>query len=400
MNRSMSDTILHLSADVPDGIDASKTRAIRTLIELVEDRFDNRIISLNRIAPGPAQALALLLGGRGALASVECQGMVTTLGYRAPGRGLWHHTALQRLADALHERLVQGHRPAMIMGHKLTVEGILAARLAARLGVPYGLTIQGDTDTKILAARPDLRPVFARVFQGAAVVFSLAPWSLRAVETLLGPARKEGILLPCPLASDAILPPRMGGTAIVTAFHLRNARRKNLARLIAAHRAMRRAFPNVDLHILGGGSDRDMAKVEQMVGLTPGITLRGAVPNAMIPQAFNTAIGLAMPSLRESFGMVFIEAMMAGLPVVYPRGQAIDGYLDEHPFAIAVDPRDPAAITQGLEQMVRDEIPLKAALERWQTSQSAARFRRQAIAETFARGLATALEATMNGSAA
>ncbi|NOW47697.1 glycosyltransferase involved in cell wall biosynthesis [Novosphingobium sp. SG751A] len=385
----MNGPILHLSADFPDRIDPAKTRAIQTLVELVRDRFDQQIVSLNRVAPGPMGAIATLLGGN-PIARAQIDGPLTTLAYRAPGRGLWHHGMLRRLADALLDRIAAGPRPGLIMGHKLTVEGLVAAHIAAALGVPYGLTIQGDTDTKILAARPDLRPAFARVFHGASVVFSLAPWSLRAVEARLGARAGQSILLPCPLAADRFIAPRMGGDAIVTAFHLRNARRKNLVRLIAAHQTLRTNRPDVELHILGGGSGHDRARVERMVGAHAGIMLRGAVANAAIPETFNAAIGLALPSLRESFGMVFIEALMAGLPVAYPQGRAIDGYFDGAPFAIAVDPLDTAMIADGMARMMRDEAALKTALARWQTSGEAARFTRAAIADTFAQGLSLA----------
>lgn len=395
MNRPMQGPILHLSADFPDLIDATKTRAIQTLVELVQDRFDQQVISLNRIAPGPMGTLAALLGRsplvEAKLHSAEAEGGLTTLAYRAPGRGLWHHTMLRRVADALHERILRGPRPALIVGHKLTVEGLLAARLAERLGIPYALTIQGDTDTKILAARPDLRSAFARVFHGAGVIFSLAPWSLRAVEARLGARTGASLMLPCPLAADRRIAPRMGGNGIVTAFHLRNARRKNLARLIEAHQALRADHHDVELHILGGGNDRDRARVDHLVGARHGIALRGPVANAAIAQSFNAAIGLALPSLRESFGMVFIEAMMAGLPVVYPQGRAIDGYFDDQPFAIPVDPQSSASIAEGLARLVRDEAALKTALARWQEAGEAARFTRAAIADTFAKGLSLAL---------
>lgn len=386
----MNGPILHLSADIPDPIENAKTRAIQTLIELVSDSFDHRILSLNRVAPGPMRAMAILLG-RDPIVRTQGDDRLTALAYQAPGRGVWHHAMLRRLADALLDRLASGPRPALIMGHKLTVEGLVAAHIAAALGVPYGLTIQGDTDTKILAARPDLRPAFARVFHGASVVFSLAPWSLRAIEARLGVRAGQSILLPCPLGADRFIAPRMGGNAIVTAFHLRNARRKNLARLIAAHQALRPDRPDVELHILGGGSGHDRAKVERMVGAHAGIMLRGAVANSAISDRFNAAIGLALPSLRESFGMVFIEALMAGLPVAYPQGRAIDGYFDGAPFAIPVDPLDTAAIADGMARMVRDEASLKTALARWQTSGEAARFTRAAIADTFAGGLSHAL---------
>jgi hypothetical protein len=38
----------------------------------------------------------------------------------------------------------------------------------------------------------------------------------------------------------------------------------------------------------------------------------------------------------ETFGLVYIEAMSQGLPVIHPAGQAIDGYFINSSFAVTV----------------------------------------------------------------
>ena len=43
--------VLHLSADFPDPIEPAKTRVIRTLLELSREKFDHRVVSMNRVAP-------------------------------------------------------------------------------------------------------------------------------------------------------------------------------------------------------------------------------------------------------------------------------------------------------------------------------------------------------------
>jgi glycosyltransferase involved in cell wall biosynthesis len=101
----------------------------------------------------------------------------------------------------------------------------------------------------------------------------------------------------------------------------------------------------------------------------------------------NRATGLVLPSLRESFGLVFIEALFAGLPIIYPKGAAVDGYFDNCSFAIAVDARDPEAIAAAIERLVRDEAKLKADLLAWQNSAEARRFTPGAIARAFTDGL-------------
>jgi glycosyltransferase involved in cell wall biosynthesis len=115
----------------------------------------------------------------------------------------------------------------------------------------------------------------------------------------------------------------------------------------------------------------------------------------MMPARMNRATGFVMPSQRESFGLVFIESLMAGTPIAYPRPWAVDGYFDDQPFALAVDPRSVDAIADAMARLVRDEATMKTALARWQDSGGPARFSTAVIARDYI----AALHAAMAGPA-
>jgi glycosyltransferase involved in cell wall biosynthesis len=190
--------------------------------------------------------------------------------------------------------------------------------------------------------------------------------------------------IPCPIRLDQPIQPVARGAALVSAFHLRNYRNKNLARIVAAFRVAKRRDASLTLRIVGGGDASDLSHVGRIVAPEPAITLVGAVPNSAMPQVLNNAAGFVMPSLSESFGMVFLEALFCGCPIIYPTGRAVDGYFNRSTFAIAVDPRDPAAIAEAMLQVVQREVELKHDLARWQMSGEAQQFQRKTIAATFA----------------
>ena len=54
-----------------------------------------------------------------------------------------------------------------------------------------------------------------------------------------------------------------------------------------------------------------------------------------------------LPSRAETFGMVYLEAMSRGLPVLYTRGQGFDGQFPEGEAGFAVDPGDPRGIARA-----------------------------------------------------
>ncbi len=384
-------SVLHVSADFPDAYEASKTPAVRNLIELVGDRFCHSVISLNRVSPGWAESLGMLTGRQSAILGCRPSSGLYSMRYAGFPKGILHASMLHRLADALSDRVATGPLPDLLVGYKLTAEGLVVAEMARRLGVPYALLLQGNSDVRALAARPDLRRLFAATLRDAAVVFSLAPWATARVEAMLGVKAKAVVDLPCPVTLDTPVPPRITGGGLVTAFHLRHHRLKNFAGLVRAVKSARRHDGKLELAVIGGGSARQAAQVERIAGRAPGIMLAGALPNSAMPAAYNGSAGFVLPSLRESFGMVFIEALFCGAPVVYPAGRAISGCFEDEPFAIAVDPLDPEAIAEGMLRLRRDEASLKADLARWQTSGAADRYTRDEIARSFEHGLRSAV---------
>jgi glycosyltransferase involved in cell wall biosynthesis len=371
--------VVHVSADYPDAIAPHKTAVIRTLRDLVADRFEQHVVSLNRVAPALSDA--------GPILRQEVFAHGTAIAYAAPPLGLFHCTMLDRLGDALAEPLSASARPDLIVGHKLTVEGIAVARCAKRLGIPYAITIQGNTDTKIVDARPDLRRRFASILDGAGQVFCFAPWAWHALEKKLPVRKCEPVMLPCPTPLDAPLPPQRGDGTLASVFNLNNWRGKNLPRMAQALDAI---SCDARLAVIGGGEAADERVCRAIAARQERLVLEGPVSHDRLPQRLNRACGFILPSRRESFGLVFVEALFAGLPIAYPKGRAVDGWFDGLPFALKVDPSSISAIAAAMDRLVAAEADFKAALAEWQDSPEAKRFTRPAIAESFAAGLARA----------
>ncbi len=393
-------TIVHISTDFPDPVVPAKTRAISTLVELTRTRFDHAVYSLNRVSPSPLRFLAATarnpLRPQLPIALAERTAEMATLTYQAPPKGVYLRSLLDRVADWIADDIVRsGLRPGLIQGHKLSMEGIVAERVAARLNLPYALSIQGNSDRTILSARRDLTPLYRRIFHGAAVVFPFSPWALDFVEGRLGKRSGATTMLPCATPADAVVAPISAQPRLMSAFHLANHRLKNADALIAASRTLQDEIPDYALDIFGGGSDGDRATLEHSISTTGARSARlaGPIAHDAIQARMNASAGFVMISKRESFGLVFVEALLAGCPVAFPKGWAIDGFFDAAPFAIPVSADDGAAIADAMRRLVRDQSALKASLARWQQSGAAGAFQRPAIATAYGDGLSAALAA-------
>jgi glycosyltransferase involved in cell wall biosynthesis len=380
--------ILHLSADYPDPLGPAKTRAVFNLL-LLAPEHEHLVYSLNRVD---------WRLGVAALDFADAAGPAhRALAYGAPPRGLFLATVLDRLAAWILDDLARrGLRPDLVHAHKLSIEGLVAERVAARLGAPVLLSIQGNTDAKIVGLRRDLRARYGRIWRGAAAVFPFAPWARDALAAMLGPRAGWTALLPCPAGGpERRAAPALRGPTVVTAFHLAHWRLKNAEGLFRAVAMIAPEFPGLRLQVIGGGDAGAFARLRRMAdALAPGrIALEGAVPNAEIGERFNAAAAFALVSHRESFGMVFAEALLAGAPCLIPAGAAIDGYFPGSPAVRAVPSGDVAAIARGLAGLLRDEAAAKAALGRMQAEGALDLLTRPRIAQTYRAGLAAAIGA-------
>ncbi|MCG6533283.1 MAG: glycosyltransferase family 4 protein, partial [Syntrophales bacterium LBB04] len=58
-----------------------------------------------------------------------------------------------------------------------------------------------------------------------------------------------------------------------------------------------------------------------------------------------------MPSFNETFGVVYVEAMSQGLPIIYSRCEGIDGFYADGEVGYAVNPRNVGEIVKRIEDI-------------------------------------------------
>jgi glycosyltransferase-like protein len=183
---------------------------------------------------------------------------------------------------------------------------------------------------------------------------------------------------PVAQAGDAALAQRLGiatGAPVVLAIGGIEAR-KNSARLLAGFALLRAAHPRAQLVIAGGASLLDHAACTQAfraqvqaLGFDEGpwqpLRVTGPLPDADIAALYRLADVVAMPSLREGFGLVVLEGLASGVPVVASRIAPFTDYLAETDVSWA-DPQDAASIAEALAHALatRDQRRIAASAAR------------------------------------
>jgi len=137
---------------------------------------------------------------------------------------------------------------------------------------------------------------------------------------------------------------------------------KGLDTLLCAARCLHDAAAPVTLVVVGGDLDergaptgalRQVAALAHDVGVAPRVRLVGAQPQDQLPDFYGAADAVAVPSRYESFGLVAVEAMACGVPVVASRAGGLAFTVDER-AGILVPPNDPAALAAALRRVVTD----------------------------------------------
>lgn len=119
------------------------------------------------------------------------------------------------------------------------------------------------------------------------------------------------------------------------------------------------AMGNTNLkYLLAGSYDADEAAyvkdIAVRLGLSDRLILAGFVPEEELHEYFSTADIYVMPSMKEGFGIVFIEAMFYGLPVIAGNADGSSDALQHGRLGILIPPEKPSAIVDALQKILLD----------------------------------------------
>ncbi len=140
-----------------------------------------------------------------------------------------------------------------------------------------------------------------------------------------------------------------GGGRFTVLYAGRFYRRKRVDVLLRAAVALRERIPGLEVRIVGEGPCAGaLHRLSRDLNLANTVTWLGHVPRAELAAEYNRCDVFCLPSVQEGFGIVLLEAMAAGKPIVAARAAAIPEVV---PQGLLVDPDDPEALAAGIETL-------------------------------------------------
>lgn len=250
----------------------------------------------------------------------------------------------------------------LIHAHSLFANGNAAMQLGRRIGIPYVVAVRGTDVNVFFAKAAHLRRRGIEILREAAHIVFISEPSRREVLRKYVPEGLQDVLL----AKSSVIP---NG---IDKYWLENTTDHELVdgtrplRLVqvgdiwavkdplsSARATALLVSEGIDATIRFVGQPREPKLAAQLAEM-PGVTLVPYMTREELRAEYQASDVMVMPSVHETFGLVYAEAMTQGLPVIYTRGQGFDEQFPDGEVGFSVRPNRPADIADGVRK-IRDD---------------------------------------------
>ena len=360
--------ILHIHQDFPDGRPFPFTRAVENLINAAKSsspKHEHFVVSVNRTS-NPFKV------------SYRCFSNGVSLVYWAIPLPFIYAPLVYCWTRFLRFRLRR--KPFdLIHAHKLTTEGLFAYFYANIVEKKYVVSVRGGSDSKNLQRFWDIEYLFVRIYSQASYVFWVSPWNKSSIEKRLGVKNSKSCVFPNICDIEQIPPEKVIALrkryCIVLSYH--QFQRKGIIPLLDAISTLRLEGNLIELDVIGGGPDKFLNIIQEAItkrNLAGQVKILGPLCHLDVLKYLARAKALLLPALNETFGMVYIEAIASGAPVMFMANTGIDGHFRQEQVGVRIESQDPNCIKEGIsfleenyEQLNRSvtNIALSGELERF-----------------------------------
>ncbi len=260
-------------------------------------------------------------------------------------------------------RRLHAERPFDVLhAHMLPRDGHAGLLIARKLGIPFVLTVHGTDIFHYFI--PGKKP------WGRNIRIARQADALVAVSSLLlsrvAPYRERGLSRVVPNGVDLSLIPekcRNVPHRILSVGTLKA--RKCMDRTLEAFARISGEWPDATLTIIGiGPMEGQLRERARQLGLADRVTLTGGLPHEEVLRRMSESDVFVLPSWGEGYGIVYIEAMAAGMIAVGAENEGIADTITDGVNGFLVPAGDTDAVETVLRRIFRDEkalLPLREA---------------------------------------
>lgn len=261
---------------------------------------------------------------------------------------LFHGYKARKISKKLEEQ-IDLQKVDLIHAHFLFSAGGVASILKKKYGIKYVVSIR-DTDVNTFFKYGfHLRDKgLAMLDEAERIIFINPAYRDYVLTKYVPPSKRVSLERKVHVLPNGVAPfwlenlsesyPRTSEQSIALLFVGEFSKRKNVRTVVEVARYLHTQGQRVTLDLVGDG--RMFNQIQAGVASEKYIRLHGRVDDKTdLLRLYREADIFLMPSFTETFGLVYVEAMSQGLPVLYSVGQGIDGFFPDGSVGYAVNPR-------------------------------------------------------------
>ncbi|NDV62328.1 glycosyltransferase family 4 protein [Puniceicoccales bacterium CK1056] len=268
----------------------------------------------------------------------------------------WH------FAQTRINRIVDRFKPDAIVAHHTLVAGQLALKLFKKHRTPYIVTDHEVGDLISCRDNAKVNRIFNDVGKHAKRMVVVSSAMQREGEAVLPNIPFSTIYngSSFDIYKDRVPSPETGPVTVFCCSKFYG--RKDIPLLLRAFDAVVEKGYDVRLRVAGDGPDR--AKVVDCLSKLKHqdrVTLMGLLPSEVVVSEMQNADIFALVGWAEPFGVVFLEAMASGLPIIVSEDAGVAEILEDQKTAVLTRPHDQNSVESALVKLVenpelRDQI--------------------------------------------
>ncbi len=241
----------------------------------------------------------------------------------------------------------------IINTHVALPDGFAAMMVNRKYNKPLVVTIDGQDLQVTLYRNASCKKALAKVFEHADKIVTVSTKLKEIAKTNIGFPEKL-VVINNGIYPEEVAPRRSflaskyaGCRVILSVSHLIES--KGLDLNITAISQLTKKHPNLKYVIIGAGLE--MSFLRQLVyslNLDRQVEFLGELSHEMVLEYMAIADIFSLPSWREGFGIVYLEAMAQGKPVIACQGEGITDVIENNRTGLLVKPKDIKSLTTAI----------------------------------------------------
>ena len=154
-----------------------------------------------------------------------------------------------------------------------------------------------------------------------------------------------------------------GKKVILSVSHL--IKTKGIDLNLRAIAKLRQKYPDIIYLIIGKGKEKKkLEKLINELNLKNVVVFIGEVSHHKVMEYMTFCIIFSLPSWNEGFGIVYLEAMAQGKPIIGCQGEGIEDFVEHNKTGLLVKPKDVDSLVKAMDYLLSNPDEARAMGER------------------------------------